>query len=119
MSAAVYTVLARRLEQAPDRHCGVKRIAIAGETERQVTALDAPETLLDLVRPFPAFGEVQEQEYVGDQLLSARVKCRPAGRRRDPQMVLPVLGCLRCARTHAGDDAALVYPQESFGDGRS
>jgi hypothetical protein len=30
-------------------------------------------------------------------------------------MVLPFLGGLRRAGTHAGDDAALVYPQEPLG----
>jgi hypothetical protein len=62
-----------------------------------------------------SLSEIQQQEYVGDELLCTRVKDGPAGGRRDPQVLFPPWPLLRGAGPGLGNDRSFVDPEVFFG----
>src|ERR1700759_2746428 len=62
-----------------------------------------------------ALGQVQQDEYIADELPGWGYRPDTAPRRLNPQVMLAVALPRRRPGTDAGDDAALVDPQESLG----
>src|SRR5258706_2411661 len=112
--ATVLAVTAGRRLHSPDRPPRVKRVPVLAEARRQVIAIDPPEALLHHSRLLSALREIQHEQHISDELLSTRVKRRPAGRWRDPQIVLPVGTLARRPGPYFRDSAALVDPQEAL-----
>src|ERR687891_1074969 len=87
-------------------HCG----AVADEARWKAVLVRSTEIPLVLVGLAP-FGQVEQQQHVGDELLGTTVQRGPACRGRDPQVVHPRLAWIARVRSNFADHARLVNPQ--------
>jgi hypothetical protein len=109
--APVRAARARVVHPRPgDAEVGPHRAAVTDEAWWQIASVRTAEIPFALVGLAP-FGQIEQQQHVGDELLGTAVQRRPACRGRDPQVVHPRLGWIARARSHLADHACLVDPK--------